>query len=214
MAPVKRWRTLTIPKSREIAKAPVLRFTFVRYRLFVILALLTLFACGKSLEKQIENHVEGVVGADLDDEKIKISEIRESGDYATANVEVTMGVKMKREGRRWTLDEIRIDDRHWEKVSRLVEALDQVRREDTRKMIDAISNSIRGYEALEGKVPQVDSFETLIDLLNPAYLDRVIRLDAWSNPFRYEAAGMSSFELRSAGKDGKFGSKDDVVSSN
>lgn len=183
----------------------------VRYRLFVILSVLFFFAaCGKSLEKQIETQVGGLAGADLDDD-ITVSEIRETSDYASAEVQITTGVKMKREGSRWVLEEVRLDDRHWEKVSRITKALNQIRRDDTREMLTTISDSIRRYEETNGRVPQVDSLETLIDILNPAYLERVLRLDAWSNPFRYLAKSPSSYELRSAGEDAKFGTQDDIA---
>ena len=43
------------------------------------------------------------------------------------------------------------------------------------------------------------------------FLPVVIRIDAWWNPYIYRVKGISQFELRSAGPDGRIGTADDLV---
>jgi general secretion pathway protein G len=44
---------------------------------------------------------------------------------------------------------------------------------------------------------------------NGPYIKGSVPLDPWKNPYRYKL-GNANFTLRSAGKDGKFGTSDDV----
>jgi hypothetical protein len=77
--------------------------------------------------------------------------------------------------------------------------------------LDQLRAGIEAYKQEEGKVPQTESFDRLVDTLAPDFLPVVIRIDAWWNPYSYQVKGDSDFELRSAGPDGRFGTLDDLV---
>jgi hypothetical protein len=178
-----------------------------------LLCLIT-FGCGKSLEKQTQNQVRTLSGADWNKDDITVSDVKESGDYAVATVTVKTAVKLRRQGSKWLLDEVRLDDRRWESVDRIVAALEAARVKETENRIERISRGVADYRAAHGEIPQVQGFDKLIDELSPRYLDKVIRLDAWSSEFSYEALDSQRFELRSPGADRRLGTADDLMAKN
>jgi hypothetical protein len=174
------------------------------------LFLLTL-ACGKSLERQTRDQVRSLAGAELGSDAVEVTNVRETGNQAVADLVVRTAVKLKKEDGRWTLDEVRLGDRRWERVDRIVEAIEALRRAETEEQLDRISAGIRGYREAHGSIPQVETFELLIDRLSPRFLDRVIRLDAWQSRFSYRVIDSERFELRSPGRDRTLGTDDDLV---
>jgi hypothetical protein len=118
---------------------------------------------------------------------------------------------MRKEGRTWVLDEVRLGDRKWEKVDRIVDSLEANRTSETVQKMGQLASAIKGYTYKNGAAPEVEDFRALIDLLSPSFLDTVIRIDAWSNPFSYRNSGLLAYELRSAGVDGIFETEDDLV---
>ena len=49
-----------------------------------------------------------------------------------------------------------------------------------------------------------------MDYLSPRYIKRIIRLDPWHNPYRYNGT-TAAYTLASDGPDGKPGTSDDVT---
>lgn len=176
-----------------------------------LVGLVVVTSCGKSLEKQVRDQVRTLDGAELDKDAVQILSIRESGSQATAEVQINTAVKMKKEGNRWTLEEVRIGDRRWENVQNILEAIEQSRAAATRRQMALVRQGIDRYISQYGRAPQVSDYTALVDTLNPDFLASVIRIDAWSNPFSFELVGESGFELRSAGPDGTIGTEDDLV---
>jgi hypothetical protein len=182
-----------------------------RLCLLIILSPL-LLSCGKSLDKQVHDQVRTLDGAFLDEEAVEVLEVREQGSTAIAEINVKTAVKMRKKDGNWTLEEVRLGDRRWESIDRILAAIEESRTRQTEQQLGQIRDGIRKYRDSQGEVPQAESFEVLIDVLNPHYLDSVIRLDGWANPFSYLAASSSTYELRSAGPDREFFTDDDLVS--
>jgi hypothetical protein len=59
--------------------------------------LMATLSCGKSLERQIRDQVRTFDGASLDQEQVEVTNVQEMGDHATAEVQITTGVKMIKE---------------------------------------------------------------------------------------------------------------------
>lgn len=167
--------------------------------------------CGKSLEKQTREQVRTLGGAELDAKSVEVTNAKASGSRATADVVIRTAVTLRKEGQDWVLDEVRLADRRWEKVDRIVAAVESSRYEETRADIQAVLGAIGRYRRDHGELRDVRNFVELIDLLNPIYLDRVIRLDAWQRPLRFKLEDDGRFEIRSDGPDGKRGTDDDLV---
>ncbi len=143
--------------------------------------------------------------------ELEILETRESGNSLVAEVKVKTALKFVKENGRWELTEVRLADRHWEKISHILALLNEKRTQTTMKSLEDMAEAIRLYQVEQGYVPQATDFRALIDLLAPRFLNSVIRLDAWSNPFLYSSYSSSGYKLSSAGADGAEGSRDDIV---
>lgn len=170
-----------------------------------------LLSCGKNLEGQLKDAVRRLDNADLKEDAVEILQVTESGDFAIAEVRVKTAFKLRRKGDAWVVDEIRIGDRRWEKAETILAAINAKRADDTRLLLDEMTDAISIYARRQGRVPQAADFESLVDALSPHDLKRVVRLDAWSNPFFYQPLSENAFDLRSAGPDGQFQTGDDLV---
>jgi hypothetical protein len=177
-----------------------------------LIGTITLVSCQKSLEKQVHEQIRTLDDARLEDEDIEVVRVRQSGSQALADVTIKTVVRLRKEGNKWVLKDVRLGDRRWESVDRILRAIHEDRCNETRQEMEQIGEGVRNYRKRHGEVPQLSSFEKLIDTLCPNYLGKVIRIDAWWNPFFYRAIGESQFELRSAGADGRLGTDDDLVS--
>ncbi len=181
-------------------------------RPLVVSALLLCFAsCGKSVSKQVRTSICNLDHMQLSTEQVEVGEIRQIGDHVVAEVTIKTAVKASKKNGRWTLEEVRIGDRRWEKIEHILAALDQQRIETSLQQLELLSRSIHRYTDLKGQAPQVDRFDALLDILSPQYLGQIIRIDAWSNPFYYRNLSARNYDLRSAGPDGRIGTSDDLV---
>ena len=178
---------------------------------WILVILFTLSACGRTLDKQVRDQVRNLDQASFGEEQVVVRNIRQTRDSAVAEIQVSTAVKLKREQGKWLIEEIRIADRHWEKVEHILAVLKQERTATTQQQMDQISSGIRGYREQRGRLPEVYTFTDLIDVLSPSYLKPVIRIDAWSNPFFYRPSGTDGYDLRSAGPDGLLRTADDMV---
>ena len=183
------------------------------YRIFSLILLVISAACGKNLEKQIDHQIRTLDHMELDSEQVEILSVEESGDFAIAEVSIKTAIKMRRENGSWLLDEVRLGDRKWEKISRILEALNLRREDDTAEKMAAIQSGLNRYREIRGNYPVVHDFRELVDILAPQYLNPVIRLDAWWNSFSYRSDDGKHYELRSAGPDRELDTEDDLVRS-
>lgn len=164
------------------------------------------------MEKQTEQQVRTLAGANWKEDQVDVSNIRQKvGNHAIADVTVTTTVTLRQENGKWRLDEVRLDDQWWEKVDRIVAAIQSSRTEQTKQQMTRIRQGVSEFSRVHGHVPQASSFVGLIDQLNPRFLEPVIRLDGWKSPFAYRTLGSDSYVLTSPGPDRKLGTADDIV---
>jgi general secretion pathway protein G len=74
-----------------------------------------------------------------------------------------------------------------------------------------LEKSLEVYRLEKGKLPTQD--RGLVALTDPPPIVNKLPADPWGNAFRYERPGAhnaSTFDIRSAGPDGAFGTDDDV----
>ena len=86
-----------------------------------------------------------------------------------------------------------------------VEKFGRTRMELTKVNMGQLEKTIEYYVAAEGSVPAD---------LKELFTSRLVggdTSDAWGRPIRYEKLSDSDFRLTSAGPDGRFGTKDDIV---
>lgn len=179
----------------------------------MIIVILLLVSCGRSIEKQARDQVRRLSNADLEKKQVSVFNVNEMGDVATAEIDIHTAVKMRRKDGNWLIEEIRLGNRKWEDIHRIVEALEQVRRNDTMADMERIRDAVMNYIQQNGPLPLETDFVTMINLLSPGFLEEPIREDAWDNPFILLVTN-EGFQIRSTGSDGRPGNSDDLVLNN
>jgi hypothetical protein len=176
-----------------------------------VLALLLVISCGKSIDRQVSKAVREFDEVGLARQDIEVVDIKKTGSYALAEVKIHTALKLVNRDGTWVIEEIHLGDGHWEKAEHIMEALNRARTETTINLLQQVDSAIRRYSTAEGKVPDVEDYEALIDLLTPRYIEKLVPSDGWSRTYFYRAVSNQEYDLRSAGPDGMFHSADDVT---
>lgn len=111
---------------------------------------------------------------------------------------------------KWVIREVRLGNGSWEDLDDILAALQILKAQETRGLLDRVAAAIEQYHLKNGSLPPFKDYITLSDQLNPAYLTPLIRLDTWQRPLAAYKIGENAVRLVSAGPDGKFGSSDDI----
>jgi hypothetical protein len=179
----------------------------------LLTAILFLNACGGRSVNQKSAHDLIVALPDglLDRSDVTIESVASTGpNDAVIETRVRTAFKLERKNGKWEVREIRVGNHQWEKVDNLVKALEAAKSEETRQLMSNLMQSIAKYREAKGTLPQTGDFVALTDVLAPEYLNPLIRLDAWRNPFTAFRPGESMVKLVSAGPDGRPGTADDI----
>jgi hypothetical protein len=190
----------------------------MRSRLFLFSAALFLpysmflTACGG---RNISNGVVQNLIANLPDEAINkddvsIESVTQNGNSAIVQVNVRTAFRLEKVKNDWIIREIRLGDDQWQSLDELREALNRIKIEETRSLLDQVVAAIDKFVAKNGALPQFRDYISLTDALTPEHLTPLIRLDAWRRSFIVEMIGPDTIRLASAGPDGKFGTGDDI----
>ncbi len=114
-------------------------------------------------------------------------------------------------GGKWRVAEIKVGgDGRWRNIETLVAATTAARNARVREELSTIKTALDAFRRERGFYVVADDHTVVIDHLSPRYLPRVIRLDPWQRPYRYEGT-REKYVLRSDGADGVAGTADDVT---
>jgi hypothetical protein len=190
----------------------ILYLAFMRPEHFLIFALAFTACGGRSMNKHLaRNLLVGIPQEALEREDIEVVNISQiSGSEAIAETTLKAAFRFERVRGAWVVREVRLGHGQWEKVSNLVQALEAVKTEETRQQLDRIADAIQKYREANRADPVFGDYIGLSDQLSPKYLTPLIRLDAWNRPLD-AARTDDSIMIRSAGPDGRFGTKDDLT---
>lgn len=168
-------------------------------------------AAGELTPKEARKLIARLAGIELPSDAVRVKSISAFGDAYVVVAQVETAFKVvKGDKDKWRVAEIRTGDRRWEDVDMLVRALNAEKTSRVRAELDAIATALESYRRDHGFYVEAKSEAALIDHLNPRYLARIIRVDAWSNPYEYEGT-RTNFVLRSAGPDRKSNTADDLT---
>ena len=160
--------------------------------------------------------VASLFGIALPSDDVRIKEISPFGlgigSESSALVEafVRADFRLAREAKVWRVTEFKSGNRDWVNVSGLAAAIDQAKRTAATDELSTIAKALGDFRRERGSFVVSESESVLIDHLNPRYLTRVIRVDPWHRPYKYEGQP-DHYSLRSLGPDGKPNTPDDVV---
>ena len=182
-----------------------------RFILFTTLLLLS--ACGgrKMNDTLARNLIIGMSNSGaLEKNDVEIVNIRQiaSGD-AVAETRARVAFRFENDGKTWRVREIRIGGGQWESVENIERALNQVKTEETGKLLTQIAEAIQKYREANKRFPIFKDFVDLSDQISPAFMTPLVRLDSWQKPLEATMSG-GDILLRSAGPDGIMGNRDDI----
>lgn len=110
----------------------------------------------------------------------------------------------------WQVIGFRSGNRDWTNIGSAQGTLDSIKRDKTNADMNAIASALEAFRKERGSFVVSDKHIALIDILHPRFLSRVLRLDSWQHPYRYQGE-RDHFTLRSLGPDGKENTADDIV---
>jgi hypothetical protein len=109
----------------------------------------------------------------------------------------------------WRVTEVRTGNHDWVTIEPVAGAVNEEKQKQARAEMSLITAALEKFRNERGSYIISDNLRAVIDHLNPRYLARVIRLDPWHQPYKYQGE-RDRFTLRSAGPDGKPDSPDDI----
>ena len=169
-------------------------------------------AAGDLSPKEARKLIARMAGINLPSDAVRIKSVSSLGSSAVVIAQVETAFRFVNENDKWRVAEIRTGDRNWEDVNSLVRALNAEKTSRVRAELDTIATALEAFKREQGSYVESKSEAQLIDFLSPRYLARVIRVDAWHQPYAYEGT-RDSYVLRSAGPDGKPNTSDDITRS-
>jgi hypothetical protein len=110
----------------------------------------------------------------------------------------------------WQVSELRTGNRGWIKLEPVLAGLNEVKGETARAELATIAQALEKFRSERGSYLVADKHSVAIDHLSPRYLQRVIRVDPWNQPYSYHGQ-RDRFTLSSNGPDRKDATADDIV---
>ena len=110
----------------------------------------------------------------------------------------------------WRVNGVRTGTRSWADPDDILIQVNRLKVARAEAELRSIAKALEDFRGKRGFYVETKSEAVLIDFLSPVYLSRVIRLDPWRRPYRYEGT-RDHFSLRSTGPDGKENTIDDIV---
>jgi hypothetical protein len=156
-----------------------------------------------------------LTGIDVPSDAVRIQQVNpmavpfasQASAVVVAWIRVT--ARLVNEGKGWQVSELRTGNRDWVKLQPLIGALNEKKRAQVRSEMEIMAQALERYRQDRGFYVVSDSHAVLIDHLNPRYLSRIIRVDPWNHPYKYDGQ-RERFAIVSAGPDGKDQTGDDI----
>ena len=155
--------------------------------------------------------IANMAGIKLPSNAVRVREVSMMGSSALVVAQVETAFRfVKGDDNKWKVAEIRTGDNRWEDVDMLVRAVNSEKAERARAELETLATALEAFKRERGFYVVAKDESALLDHLNPRYIPRVIRVDPWHKPYLYEGT-RNSYQLRSAGADGKENTPDDVI---
>lgn len=113
----------------------------------------------------------------------------------------------------WQVTEMRTGNLDWVKLESLVASLNVQKQKRAQEELSLIAGALEKFRSERGFYVVADKEAVAIDYLSPRYLQQVIRVDPWHQPYQY-LGQRDRFTLRSSGPDGKADTPDDILVNN
>jgi plasmid stabilization system protein ParE len=142
---------------------------------------------------------------------LTIKQLSAMGSSAVAEVVVATTFHLSKDARdRWRVFEIVLGDETVSDLASIRQKADAHKASLARTELSTLRDALEAFRSERGFYVVAKDSVVLLDHLTPRYLKRVIRLDPWHNPYRYEGSA-ASYTLASDGPDRKPNTDDDVT---
>jgi hypothetical protein len=142
---------------------------------------------------------------------LTVKQLSLMGSSAVAEVVVNAVFSLTRDARgRWRVAEVSAGGESVGDFAALWLSADARKAERARADLSALGEALEAFRRERGSYVVARDSVALLDHLSPHYSKRIVRLDPWHNPYRYEGTN-ASYTLTSDGPDGKQGTADDVT---
>lgn len=122
---------------------------------------------------------------------------------------VRVDARLANDKQGWRVVELKAGDGPWVAVDPLVASVTEEKKKKALMELQKIADALERFRRDRGYYVVSDNHGVAIDYLSPRYLNRVIRLDPWHQPYKYQGE-RDRFTLSSAGPDGKNDTADDL----
>jgi hypothetical protein len=142
---------------------------------------------------------------------LTVKQLSPMGSSVVAEVVVAAAFSLSRDARgKWRMAEVSVGGESSGDLAALWLAADARKAERARADLAALSAALEDFRRERGSYVVARDAVVLLDHLSPRYSKRVVRLDPWHNPYRYEGTP-ASYTLGSDGPDRKPNTADDVT---
>ncbi|MBN1567053.1 MAG: hypothetical protein JXA73_04345 [Acidobacteria bacterium] len=194
-------------------KSRILYLAIMQLRYLLCLILLFTGCASRSINNNVaRDRIVRMPQIILEKEDVEVLKVtRIGGSEAIAETRLKTAFRIEKAKGEWVVREVRIGHGQWEKIDNLAAALESVKIDETKQMLEQIAEAIRKYQGTTGSLPVFRDYITLTDQLSPKYLTPLIRLDSWRHPLWAERLSSGDIVVQSAGPDRRLGTKDDVL---
>jgi len=123
---------------------------------------------------------------------------------------IRVDARILKGGKGWEVGELRTGTAEWVKLHSTIAALNHAKEQQAREELESMAKALELFRGQRGFYVVSEKHSVAIDHLNPRYLPRVIRVDPWHEPYKYDGQ-RDRFTLRSSGPDGKDNTADDIT---
>ena len=183
---------------------------------FLLLGCLALCACtgARLSHDEARKKIAEIGRSNLVPAAIEIRRIVSQTDtQAIAEATITLAFQFKRDNpnAEWRIQAVRLGDREWISLDELLAGINEGRKRATTDGMQKLAEAVEKFRTVNGSLPDARDIVGLTDILNPKYINELIREDGWGKPILYEVTGPAAFRLISDGPDGRPGTADDIV---
>lgn len=160
--------------------------------------------------------IASLLGVKLPSDAVRVKEVAPlavplaSGPSAIVVALIQIDVRLARNQTGWRVSDIRIGSRDWLNLDAVIAAVDEEKKKRARWELATIAKALEAFRKTHGVYVVSEMQSVLIDHLSPRYLPRIIRIDPWNQPYKYNGE-RDRFSLRSVGADGKENTADDII---
>ena len=142
---------------------------------------------------------------------LTVKQLSPMGSSAVAEVTVAAAFGLSKDARgKWRVTSVEVNGETVSDLETLWRSVNARKASRVREDLAELGRALEAFRGERGFYVVGKDTSVLLDHLNPRYSKRIIRLDPWHNPYRYNGT-QSSYTLGSDGPDGKQGTADDVT---